>query len=310
MKLLLISHIADCDGIMPVILTDFVFPDYDYQLLEAGEVDNYMKESLKQHTFDDYDQIIITDLSFSKEVADQINNSSLKDKLILFDHHEGALYLNTYPFAHVTITKDNIMQSGTTNYYDYLLTNYDNDLIRKKSVKDMVELVRINDTWDEDSPLFDASRNLGSILCNYGNDKFIDKYKNFLRESDTFYFNDTEETLLEIDNRRRQEYIDNLKDKVIFKEIAGNRVGIVFAEQYRSDVGHALASYYKDQVDLIMIINLNRSLSFRSLEDKADVNTFASLFGGHGHIRASGAPIPDGLKDNIVDYVIDSINKE
>lgn len=309
MKRLLISHITDPDGIMPVILTDLVFDDYDYKLLEAKDVDEYMKESMQNDTFSQYDEIIITDLSFSVSVADMINNSPLKDKIHLFDHHEGALELNDYPFAKVISEQNSKRESGTTIYYNYLLTNYDNHVIRKECVKDMVELVRVGDTWDTSSPLFLESRKLGALLANYGILKFISKYTSFLRESDTFYFDETEKTILEIDERRKDEYIENLKDKVIIRDVQGYKVGFVFAEQYRSEVGNTLANYYKNEVDLVAAINLNRSLSFRSLDDKADVNAFASLFNGKGHIHAAGAPIPLGFNEHLIDYLIDMIRK-
>ena len=52
MKVFLLSHIADADGVMPVILTDLAFEEYDYKLLEIVDVDNFMNESLDNNLFD------------------------------------------------------------------------------------------------------------------------------------------------------------------------------------------------------------------------------------------------------------------
>ena len=46
MKVFLISHIADADGVMPVILTDLAFENYDYKLLDIKDVDTFMNESI------------------------------------------------------------------------------------------------------------------------------------------------------------------------------------------------------------------------------------------------------------------------
>lgn len=308
MKVLLISHIADLDGVMPVILTDLVFDDYDYKLFEIKDLDNYMEEAINNNEFDKYDKVFITDLCVSNQIAEKINASLLKNKITILDHHKGAEPLNKYPFINVTVYQDNIMESGTSLYYKYLLDNYSNKYLLSSAVSDMVTLVRLGDTWEWKKNNIVDARNIGTLLSYYGNEKFISNYTKFLRDNDEFYFTDAEKLLLEVDARRRDEYIENLKDKIIIKEINGYKVGIVFAELYRSEVGNTLAEFYRDEVDLILIINLNRSLSFRSIESKADVDEFAHFFKGKGHMHAAGAPIPDGLKDATIDYIINSCN--
>ena len=59
-KLLLISHVADEDGITPVILANGVYKEVDTILINPGEVDDALKENI-----DKYDLIHITDLSIS-----------------------------------------------------------------------------------------------------------------------------------------------------------------------------------------------------------------------------------------------------
>ena len=308
MKVLLLSHIADPDGIMPVILTDLVFDDYEYKLFEPSDLNNYMLDALQNNELDKYDYIFITDLCVNEEVALEITNSRIKDKIIILDHHISSISLNKYPFIHVIDEQDGIKESGTSLYYKYLLEHYPNPNLLHNSVSYMVSLVRLGDTWEWKKYNNLDARKIGTLLNYYGIDKFIDNYKKFLRENEEFYFTNAENLLIEIDERRRNEYIDNLKDKVIIRKIDNLNVGIVFAELYRSELGNALAEYYHDEVDLILIVNLNRSLSFRSLEDKADVNSFATTFNGKGHTHAAGAPIPEHMKDYIIDYLINSRN--
>lgn len=305
MKVFLISHIADLDGVMPVILTDLVFEEYDYKLLEIVDVDNFMNESLDNNLFDSYDKVFMTDLNISSEVADRIDNSDFKNKFQVLDHHIGSIEMNKYSFDKVVDEANGMKESGTSLYYKYLLANYPNDLLNKESVKYMVNLVRLGDTWEWKKYNIPEARDLSTILYYYGNDMFIDNYKVFLRENKEFYFNKIETTLLTVDRNKKEDYIENMKDKITIKEIDNMKVGIVFAENYRSELGNDLCEYYKDTIDALMIINLNRTLSFRSVKDTADVNKLASIFGGGGHFHAAGAPLKDNIREILIDKYLE-----
>ena len=51
MKLLL-SHIADLDGITPVILMNLLNEEFDYELFEIGELSTFIEERLENNYFD------------------------------------------------------------------------------------------------------------------------------------------------------------------------------------------------------------------------------------------------------------------
>ena len=305
MKVLLLSHVADADGVMPVILTDLVFDDYEYRLFEIGEINDYISDGIKKDAFKDFDKIIVTDLCVNDDVAKEIDKSFIKDKIIILDHHQGNIHLNKYNFINVIVEQDGIKESGTSLYYKFLLANYPNPNLIKNSVSSMVSLVRLGDTWDWYRLNIPEARDLGTVLNCYGNDKFIENYKNFLRNNDEFSFTEIEQVLINVENNRRQQYIESFRDKIIFRSLKGKRVGIVIAEAYRSDLGNDLAMYYHDKVDLIMIVNLVRwRVSFRSIESGADVNEFAKQFGGGGHVHAASAAIPLKFKEQLIDLLI------
>lgn len=305
MKVFLISHIADADGVMPVILTDLAFENYDYKLLDIKDVDSFMNESLDNNLFDEYDKVFMTDLNISEELAEKINNSDFKEKFQVLDHHIGAIDLNKYDFEKVVDEANGMKESGTSLYYKYLLTYYPNDLLNKNSVKYMVNLVRLGDTWEWKKYNIPEARDLSTILYYYGNEEFIDNYKIFLRENNEFYFNKMENTLLKIDRYKKEDYINIMRDKVVIKDINGYKAGIVFSENYRSELGNDLSEYYKDKIDFMMIINLNRSISFRCVKDNINLNEIASIFGGHGHQKAAGAPLKEDLYETLIDNVLD-----
>ncbi len=304
MNVFLISHVADLDGVMPVILTDLAFPNYDYELLDIGEVDAFIQSKLETDFFSSYDKIFITDLGVSQKTASMIQELSYRDKFQILDHHVGNLFLNEYSFAEVVVERNHVLESGTSLYYKYLLTHYSNPNLLKNSVSYMVSLVRLLDTWEWKKYGVEEANDLGTIHSYYGNERFIQNYTQFLRKNREFYFVEAEKVLIEIDKKQREDYIEEQKQQMIIKEIAGYRVGIVFAEQYRSHVGNTLAEIFKDTVDLIMIVQINRSISFRSVKENVDVNHFASFFGGGGHFHAAGAPLPEDMKEVLIQDIL------
>ena len=302
MKVFLMSHIADADGVTPVILTDLVFSDYDYKLFEVTELEQFILDNINTDFFDKYDKVFLTDLCFSEEIAEKIVNSTLKDKLQVLDHHISRLPMNKYDFVTVIDELNGKKESGTSLYYKYLLENYNNELLQKECVSTLVDMVRSGDTWEWKKTNYLEARDISTLLAYYGNNKYIEKYKKFFRENDTFYFDDIDKTIIEIDRRRINDYIENCKDKVIIRNIKGYNVGIIFAELYRSELGNDLAEYYKDQVDFIMIINMNRSISFRSVKDEFNLGEIShEWFDGYGHAKASGAPLPEGIKEKVIE---------
>lgn len=278
MKLLL-SHIADLDGITPIILLNLLNEEFDYELFEVGKLSEFILDRIDSDYFDKYNQIFITDLGITKECAERIVNSKYKDIFKIFDHHESHYYLNDYEFATVMEEVNGFKECGTTIFYNYLINTYDNTILTKDSVIHFVELVRENDTW-QFTELKDESMDLNALFSFYGRDTYIDTYTNFLKNNNKFYYTEMELIILKSLNNSKQQYLENMKDKIIFKNINGNNIGIVFAERYTSQLGHYLAETYKDKIDFICIINMTRHISLRGIKEDKPVNKFAEIYGG------------------------------
>lgn len=305
---LLLSHIADLDGVTPIILLNLLDEKFDYELFDIGELSLFIEEKIKSDYFDRFDKVFITDLGITKECAEKISNSKYKNRFFLFDHHESNYYLNDYEFAKVMEEVNGFKECGTTIFYNYLVNNYDNSILTKPSVINFVELVRENDTW-QFTEFKEEAMNLNSLFNFYGRETYIDTYTEFLRNNDKFYFNKTELTILKSLNREKEDYLEMMKDKVIFRNINGYSVGIVFAEKYRSQLGNYLANIYKDKIDIVCIINMTRSISFRGINEEKPVNKFAEIYGGGGHPLASGMPLTENIKDNIIDIIFAEENE-
>jgi len=139
MKLLL-SHIADPDGITPIILLNLLKEEFEYKLFEAPNLSKFIMDNLDNNYFDNYDTIFITDLGVNKECADKIESSKYKDKFKLFDHHESHNYLNDYSFATVIEEINGFKECGTSLFYKYLVDTYKNDILTKERLDVLNEI--------------------------------------------------------------------------------------------------------------------------------------------------------------------------
>ena len=118
--MLIISHKNDIDGMGGIVLLKLAYKDVDYILCEDCNINQIFMNAIKNDGLDNYKQIIVTDLHFNEIVANIIDNSDLKDKVVIFDHNESARYLEKYDFANIVIQKDGKYCCSTTLLYDYL----------------------------------------------------------------------------------------------------------------------------------------------------------------------------------------------
>ena len=297
MKRLIISHIADPDGVTPIILSKLVFEEIDYILSENKDVNDNVKNNL-----DKYDFIYVVDLNISEELADFIEEN-YKDKIMIIDHHLSCNNMNKYSFIEVNAEGK---ESGTSLYYKYLLNNYNNDLLNRESTKMLVEHVRTMDIYDFSKTSKEEAEKLEMIFKIYGKDRFIDKFYNVII-NDLELYSKEDLNLVELEKERIKRYIEE-KD---FMEISldNKRVGVVFAERYISELGNYLINKY-DYLDYIVLINMDKKISYRG-NGKVDLSVIAKKFGGGGHINAAGNCLPSGLKEKVIKEIFpDAIIKE
>lgn len=302
----LITHIADPDGAFPIVLSNLVLDSMEYISCEVDEIDEKTEEVLTHHK--EFNKIYIVDLCFNEKVAEFINNDEvLRNKVLVFDHHISREALNKYSFINVVSEKDGKKECGTSLFFKYLQGLTNNKILSKKVLVDMVELTRELDTYDFQEDMKEDAFKLGDLYSIYGRDNYIDNFTNFIRENDSFFFTDFENRLLKLEQERKERYINEKLEEVKKATINGIPVGIVFAERYRSDLGQAIATRIPD-IDIAIIINVDRSVSYRASKDEVDVNVLAIPCGGGGHKHASGSPLPDDLQEKICNYIFKNID--
>lgn len=303
MKVCLITHIADPDGAMPIILSKLVFDNLDYFSCEKSEVDEILKKVINE----DYSNIYIVDLNMSEQMAKIINeNEVLKNKILVFDHHESELHLNKYPFINVIVENNGRKECGTTLYYNYLRNYTNNSLLDKESTVHMVELIRENDTFDFIEENKEEAINFRNLYDIYGRDEYINHFTDFIIKNDYFEFTGVEKELVKIESKRANRYVLEKLSHVRKATINNIPVGIVFAEQNRSMLGHKMAETMSD-IDIAIVINVDRSVSYRADKDEVNTNILAIPCGGGGHKHASGSPLPIDLQEKIVEYIFKNV---
>ena len=267
------------------------------------ENNEIIKNYILSGEYKDYRCTFITDISVNEEVAELIDKT--KDlKLVLLDHHPTAEWLNKYDWANVCVNNCFEKTSGTELLFNFLVSSDGcvEDWNYFREIHDFVKQVKRYDTWlwkekyNDDTP-----KKLNDLFYILGYDKFYSSLKenNF---NVKFLIHDYS-YLLENQQKKIDKYIEKKDKEIIGCKIKNYNVGVVFANQYQSELGNRL-SELNPQYDLIAMIGEN-TFSYRAIKDNANCGEFAKLFGGGGHPKASGSEINEEQKNKIIDLLFD-----
>ena len=325
MKIKLFTH-TDLDGIGCAILAYLAFgrENVDVEYCGYDDVDENVIDFFETNTIP-YKRIFITDISVGEETAKEIDSRTWKEKLNLFDHHATALYLNQYEWCEVKVEMDTgIKTSGTELFWNRLDQYGYFDTLGKSGEKNLTrfaEIVRDYDTW--------RWKELGEegLVCKQVNDLFhIYGRENFnewvmdqltkpepelkrlhgelfavldpndrdqLQEPFLIFpcFTTTDQILLVSKQKDIDRYIEK-KDKqlMVQTDAFGYTYGVIFAEQYFSELGNRLCELHPELDYVAMIDICGGKVSYRTVREDLDVGgTIAHSFGGGGHQKAAGS---------------------
>ncbi len=305
MKTLIFSHKADIDGLSPVIFLNLIRDDLDVELLNAHEINPKVTEIITNKSYLIYDEIFVTDLTLDKATCELIMSTGYDSKFHTFDHHALNLVSNNYPFG-VAISQnaEGVNECATSLFYKYLKETYP-ETFDNPALAQYTELVRQNDTWDwARNNNIDASK-LGDLLNMFGREEYIETYTNFFKsEKEKFYFTDNQAYLLNVEEKRIKRYLEEAEKTMFHAVLNGRPCGIVFAEQHRSLLGNYLAEKYAYCIDYVVMINMQQGISFRCNKDNINVGEIATIYGGGGHVKASGAPMDNSLKREVIKLIM------
>jgi oligoribonuclease NrnB/cAMP/cGMP phosphodiesterase (DHH superfamily) len=268
---LLLTH-TDLDGVGAAVIWSAA-TGAPYRLVENGEVDAAVARALPEA-----EEIVLADHSVGWDLVPAIEaHLATGRRFTMLDHHKSAMALAVHPWARVHLDR-----AASGLLFDFVG--------RPAELADFAALVEDHDLWRHSDP---RSAKLAALLGLLGHERFIERFTGDPRVE----FTPAEELLMEVEDRRREDYIAR---KVKLAEVVGQgaqRWAIAFAEQYQSDVAEALMAALG--VNATAIVNASRgTVSMRGRD--IDVSLIARHFGGGGHARAAafsvaGKPLEAGL---------------
>lgn len=305
-KVKLFTH-NDLDGIGCAIVAKTAFGDNcSIEYCSYSKIDEKITSFLRSEDYEEYDAVFITDISVSEQTA-EIIQESFADKVQLIDHHGTAAWLNKYDWALVQETegllpglkdsREERLASGTSLLFRFL---WENEIIDNLDLVDLVEQIRQYDTWDWKNIYNNPTpKQLNDLLMLIGRYKFIDR---FIKNNEVI-FTQSERLLLEVENKRIDWYIKSRKNKIVPLSIEGYNIGVVYAEQYHSELGNVLAEEHPE-FDFIAMVNFGtNSISYRATKEDVNVGEFAQKMGGGGHPKAAGSPIEVELSKALIPVI-------
>jgi len=112
-----------------------------------------------------------------------------------------------------------------------------------------------------------------------------------LADSTNFRFDDLEDQLLNMEEKKMEKYLRRKKRELVQKQVGSLWAGIVYAESFLSELGNALGKE-NPHLDYIAMINMgSKRISLRTIHDDVDVSEVAGQFDGGGHAKASGCSL-------------------
>jgi oligoribonuclease NrnB/cAMP/cGMP phosphodiesterase (DHH superfamily) len=294
MKVKLFTH-TDLDGIGCAVVGKYVFDDIDVTYCDYNNVNQIIGDYLSKGDYFNYDVTYITDISVDDDTAYEIDKLDMEEhKFILLDHHATAEGLNRFEWATVTPEhEDGTKSAGTSMLFVYL--NLPHGLL------DFVEEVRRYDTWEWSTKYNDIhAKTLNDLFHLIGRNRFVERFV----KNPSVELMESEQLIVDIEQAKIKAYIGKKENSVKQIEWNGYKVGVVFAEQYLSQLGNELAKKF-DYLDFIAMINPGgKSISYRGIHNHVDLGKdVAKVFGGGGHPKASGSPITEDALNGFISMI-------
>jgi oligoribonuclease NrnB/cAMP/cGMP phosphodiesterase (DHH superfamily) len=269
----LLTH-TDLDGLGCAVIYIAATGRDDYRLVENGAVDAAVAEALAGSR-----DVLLTDHSITEAMVPAVQAFIASGgSFALLDHHKSALALDRFEWARVDLS-----HSAAWLLWEHVG--------RPAPVEEFAHLVEDHDLWVHSDP---RSSQLAALLGLLGGERFLERFS----RSPAVNFTAGELLLLEVEDRRRADYIDRKVEQADVVEAGGRRWALCFAESYRSELAEALLD--RLEVEGSAIVNATKAtVSLRSRT--IDVAAIAERMGGGGHARSAafagqGKPLEAGLQ--------------
>lgn len=322
MKIKLFTH-TDLDGVGCAILAFLAFgrENVNVEWCDYKDVDGKIREFYLCGNPEEYDAIYITDISVDEEVAAEIDSLvAAGQKWRLFDHHVTALWLNRHEWSEVRVnaTIGKQKTSGTEMFFKHLvyIDRLNAEVFKPKVINNTIKFVKIvrdYDTWrwKELGEEGVVCKQVNDLFYIYGREEFIvwtlKRLKYYGSYPEFPSFSDEDLLLLEQKQKVIDRYIEKKEQQLIVQtDSFGYTYGVIFAEQYFSELGNRLCELHPELDYIAMIDICGGKVSYRTIREDLDVGgTIAHSFGGGGHQKAAGSTFDGyGVRDLLVREVL------
>lgn len=307
MKVLLFSHKSDIDGLGSVVLGKVAFNDFTYELFEdVGDLELKFRKYINSNYFDQFDIIFITDLALYDPSLSMVANSSLKEKVLVFDHHQASIdkgYGN-YDFTTIYEIRDGKKKCGTELFYEYLI---DNNLIKANKCSDyFVECTRLEDTWDwiNDQIIGEKAHDLAILYNVLGRDNYIETMVEKLINNEDFFYTKKEENLIENKKKEYERVLYDISQEAdYFTDSNDDNFAVMFCDyQYRNEIPDYILNHGNPHnIKYLIVVAYDKGeygqKSYRRVDSNYNVNNIAKAHGGGGHPGSAAVSITKEQKE-------------
>ncbi|MCI8498033.1 MAG: hypothetical protein HFG33_01340 [Bacilli bacterium] len=306
-KKIIFSHESDIDGLGCAILSKLAFESVDCIFAPNIEkLESIFREFIESHKLDEYDDIYVTDLALYDPSLTMVAESSLKNKVHVFDHHKRAIDdgMNRYSFTKIIEDDSNGKKCGTELFYEYLIQN--NLIVNTTAISEFVELTRLEDTWEwkNSGPIGEQAHGLAILFNAIGLNNYVSSMiSKLLNNPISFELSEEEKTLIK---NKKDEYNKLLQSIILsaeyFLDENNNKFGIVFADyEYRNELAEYIRQHGNlEAIKYFIVVAMNKGefgqKSYRSIDESFDVNEVAVKHGGGGHPGAASVNITEEQK--------------
>lgn len=297
MKVLLFTHEQDIDGMGNVILGSQAFSDFDYVTVKTFEVNKKVGEKIEDGSIYDYDFVFVTDVCIKEPLLKKISEDDrLKNKILVLDHHKSEIDEDNdkYDFVNIIVEKENGKTSGTSLFYEYLVSN--GYLEKNDTLDELVELTRQYDTWEWKTIYNNPkARKLHILFEVLGYQEYIKIATRIVNENNGVTFSDEEMKVIDDFDKKFMEDINDIVRGMKLYDLDVNgemfKIGYVRCPyKYRNDINEVVMKDNIYNVNLVgMIMTDMDTVSYRLVHD-VDASKVAVYFGGKGHKAASSNP--------------------
>lgn len=304
--------------------------EYDVINCSNSGIDKDVMRVLGEGNIDKTTEICFGDIVASRETLEYIVNNFSMPRI--WDHHRTNFFA-TWVVPDATIIPENelgIMQSGTSLMYQHycmeaIVSNNKLDIFAGKDgspefLSSLVDAIRSYDTYEWKTTNNIDAKKIQVLFSLLGMERFCTEYIGLISDIHTDIDYDglidyKDMRFIDAKLEREQRIIDSITpDDVYHIDVRGLNTAFALGSLgvNGSELSHQFLTKYPE-FDMFVTFDFwgNGSFSFRTVKDELDIGKDIALpIGGGGHAKAAGAPIPDEIRDQIIDILLNHMNKE